>query len=166
MLSLDWSKYQLSDCVLNATLIVIDTNVNTLMRSEFTDSLNSKQVEYPLSIDITTLVIPFDISIPSDFRYYHLGLSIPFSIILESNPNIDWSWEHLWNQWYRNVDSDSNAFYPLYTNSNRVSETFSIAMIVSISYAPWELWFHTIQISSIDNNQLILRYIMEHEITI
>ena len=59
------------------------------MRSEFTDSLNSKQVEYPLSIDITTLVIPFDISIPSDFRYYHLGLSIPFSIILESNPNID-----------------------------------------------------------------------------
>ena len=59
------------------------------MRSEFTDSLNSKQVEYPLSIDITTLVIPFDISIPSDFRYYHLGLSTPFSIILESNPNID-----------------------------------------------------------------------------
>ena len=59
------------------------------MRSEFTDSLNSKQVEYPLSIDITTLVIPFDISIPSDFRYYHLGLSTSFSIILESNPNID-----------------------------------------------------------------------------
>ena len=72
----------------------------------------------------------------------------------------------MWNQRYRNVDSDSNAFYPLYTNSNRVSETFNIAMIVSISYAPWELWFHTIQISSIDNNQLILRYIMEHEITI
>ena len=83
------------------------------MRIESTDSLNSKQVEYPLSIDITTLVIPFDISIPSDFRYYHLGLSTLFSIILESNPNIDWSWEYLWNQRYRNVDSDSNALYPL-----------------------------------------------------
>ena len=59
------------------------------MRSEFTDSLNSKQVEYPLSIDITAFADQFDISIPSDFRYYHLGLSTPFSIILESNPNID-----------------------------------------------------------------------------